>query len=320
MARYTLERAELGDEWDTFVKASPNGTLFSYSMYLEAIGKDVGLWYCMKGEQVKAAFACVEPTPWKAELDDLVVYNGLMHQAPELDQNVSQIRSDRFKVATFVAEELAMRYDIQTFQLHPSVRDVRPWLWVRYLDLLNRYQVRVRYTSHLDIQYTDSPYEEDLLQRMSKSRRQQIAYARRDKVQTVEECGISRFMNWYTHNMARQGQQITRKFSRRLAQSLLSFHNAGLTRWFASYTADGEPGSMAVFGIDDKRAYWLWGANNPELRDSHCGTAVVWDGMCQLAEDGVKEVDLEGVNSPHRGWFKLSFGGSLEPYWQVSLE
>jgi lipid II:glycine glycyltransferase (peptidoglycan interpeptide bridge formation enzyme) len=92
-----------------------------------------------------------------------------------------------------------------------------------------------------------------------------------------------------------------------------------LTRWFTSYTAEGEPGSVVVFGIDDKRAYWLWGASNPELRDAHTGTAVVWDGMMKLAREEGIEVDLEGVNSPHRGWFKLSFGGTLEPYWQVRL-
>ena len=31
----------------------------------------------------------------------------------------------------------------------------------------------------------------------------------------------------------------------------------------------------------------------------------------------IQEVDLEGVNSPERGWFKLSFGGDLRCYHQV---
>jgi len=28
---------------------------------------------------------------------------------------------------------------------------------------------------------------------------------------------------------------------------------------------------------------------------------------------------MEGVNSPHRGWFKLSFGGDIRPYYQIVL-
>ena len=31
----------------------------------------------------------------------------------------------------------------------------------------------------------------------------------------------------------------------------------------------------------------------------------------------IKIVDMEGVNSPQRGWFKLSFGGNLKKYFQV---
>ena len=30
-------------------------------------------------------------------------------------------------------------------------------------------------------------------------------------------------------------------------------------------------------------------------------------------------IDLEGVNSPLRGWFKLSLGGSLTSYYRVKI-
>ena len=36
-----------------------------------------------------------------------------------------------------------------------------------------------------------------------------------------------------------------------------------------------------------------------------------------LNEIGIKTVDLEGVNSPNRGWFKLSFGGNIIPYYEL---
>jgi len=29
----------------------------------------------------------------------------------------------------------------------------------------------------------------------------------------------------------------------------------------------------------------------------------------------IREIDWEGVNSPQRGWFKLGFGGTLQPYY-----
>ncbi|NTW98733.1 MAG: GNAT family N-acetyltransferase, partial [Geobacteraceae bacterium] len=62
----------------------------------------------------------------------------------------------------------------------------------------------------------------------------------------------------------------------------------------------------------------LFGASDPAQRDTPTGTAVLWDAFFHFAVMGLTEVDLEGVNSPKRGWFKLSFGGDLKPYFQVS--
>jgi lipid II:glycine glycyltransferase (peptidoglycan interpeptide bridge formation enzyme) len=77
---------------------------------------------------------------------------------------------------------------------------------------------------------------------------------------------------------------------------------------------------MALFGRDAKRAYYLFGAGDPALRDTSCGTAVLWDAFAALARSGCRELDMEGVNSPKRGWFKLSFGAEILPYYQLVLE
>jgi lipid II:glycine glycyltransferase (peptidoglycan interpeptide bridge formation enzyme) len=86
---------------------------------------------------------------------------------------------------------------------------------------------------------------------------------------------------------------------------------------FVSRTREGSLGSIAVYTFDNKRAYYLFGANDPALRKTPVGTAVLWDAFHALAGKGITQLDLEGVNSPRRGWFKLSFGGDLRPYYQV---
>jgi len=54
-----------------------------------------------------------------------------------------------------------------------------------------------------------------------------------------------------------------------------------------------------------------------DVHDRYSGTIVLWDALKALEKSGVSEVDFEGVNSPARGWFKLSFGGDLRPYYEV---
>ena len=54
---------------------------------------------------------------------------------------------------------------------------------------------------------------------------------------------------------------------------------------------------MAFIGWDTKRAYYIFGANDPNKRNGHSGTAVLWDAFYHLNEMGIKTVDLEGVKN-----------------------
>ena len=63
---------------------------------------------------------------------------------------------------------------------------------------------------------------------------------------------------------------------------------------------------------------YLFGAGSPGLKEHCCGTITFWDAFKDLSKNrGIKEVDFEGVNSPQRGKFKLSFGGDLRTYFQI---
>ena len=39
----------------------------------------------------------------------------------------------------------------------------------------------------------------------------------------------------------------------------------------------------------------------------------------KLRIEGINTIDLEGINSPKRGFWKLGFGGDLLPYYNISM-
>jgi lipid II:glycine glycyltransferase (peptidoglycan interpeptide bridge formation enzyme) len=119
--------------------------------------------------------------------------------------------------------------------------------------------------------------------------------------------------------MSRQGIDVSNEYLDDMRHIITALGKAGKARMFVSRTAKGEMGSMAVMALDQYRAYYLFGANDPALRDTHCGSAVSWDAFAALAESGVRLVDMEGVNSPRRGWFKLSFGAIMQTYYELAL-
>lgn len=320
---YRLQPATLGTEWDVFAAASEDATIFSSSTYLAHIGRKLGLYYCYNADELRAAIAVVESINGEnAVLDDLVIYGGPFFGPPTNGQNHAQRISERFEIGTFIAEALATRYRDISFALPPSITDVRPFLWHNYGLTQDRYTVDIRYTSYLDIaDFALAHKLEDIAiyGAASSARRQQVRYARRDGVTTEPFEDVGAFVSFYRMTMERQGEAVEAEKLNQMEVLVNGLIKAGMAQMFASRTREGTPGSIAVYAIDQRRAYYLFGASDPALRDSPVGTAVLWDAFTVLSKEGVTQVDLEGVNSPRRGWFKLSFGGDLLPYYQISM-
>jgi hypothetical protein len=321
MTKHILEKAELNDKWDELVSKSVNGTVFCSSPYLKHINAKISPFYYRRNQEIRAGVLVIEKEDGQdTYLHDFVIYNGLFFAPPQNKQNRSQIMSEQLEIATFVAEELAGLYKTVHMQLHPSIMDMRPFLWFNYGTDAPTYKIDIRYTSCVNIEdFSNAEKLEDISTYLqaSNARRQEIRYAIRDKVLTREEFNPDLFVDYYNETMKRQDIVVDENVLREMNILITHLFKGKMGRMFVSYVADGKPGSMAFFVMDNKRGYYLFGANDPALRDSHTGTAVLWDAFYILSNEGIKEIDMEGVNSPYRGWFKLSFGGDLKPYYQV---
>lgn len=318
---YRLEEAVADEKWDAFVQKSPSGTLFSLSDYMDATRQPVRLFWCVRGTEKRAAIALTESTDRQnAILHDFLIYNGLMFAPPANKQNRSQIISEHFEIAVDAAAALSARYPQLEMALAPQVDDIRPFLWHNY-GSAPCYVADVRYTAYADIRgFADaqSPEEIPLFAEISYARRQEVRKAIKAQVRTEENDNALALADFYALTMRRQNIAIdpaVHDALHYLAESLL---HKNLARLFISRTAEGEAAAVALFGWDAKRAYYLFGAGDPQYRNTPCGTAVLWDAFRALALAGHSQVDLEGVNSPKRGWFKMSFGPELVPYYQLS--
>lgn len=321
--QYSIEKTSLGETWDRFIMSTPDCTIFARSKYLSNSGCRVGTYHCFNSGELRAAVVLVESDDGSAAiLDDLVIYSGIYFGPPTNGQNRSQQLSERFELASFIAEWMATAYSTIEFALPPSVIDIRPFTWFNYGQDTNRYGADVRYTSILEIgDFATAEKMEDVAAYTlsSSARRQQIRYARRDSVLTEEFSDAGLFADFYLQTMARQGERVPQNKMDNMVNLVQALLVNEMARMFVSKDHHGTPGSVAVYAIDRHQACYLFGANDPNLRNTPTGTAVLWDAFTQLAKDGVTMIDLEGVNSPRRGWFKLSFGGSLTPYYQIKL-
>jgi len=322
--KYSVVQAAVDQQWDEFVRKSPQGTIFSESLYLSASNANCGLYYVLKGKEVKAAFiVSFNADRNKLCLDDLVIYSGILFAADNISVRPGRSRNEKFELTTVIVDWLDERYSQIAISLSPHFEDMRPFLWHKYQsqNADEKFTVDLRYTSYVDISEltVEAPEElTGLFRNLDTLRQRNIREARRNLTQIKVGFEGAKFIEYYECLMARQGETVTIEKLLRMKHLLEVLIQENRAVMLLSGGSDEMPDYITIFCFDNKRAYYLFGAGNPNSSSRFSGSVAFWDAFCLLARvHNVSEVDMEGVNSPKRGWFKLSFGGDLRPYHHV---
>jgi len=321
--KFEIHPLEKFKNWDALVEASPQGTVFSTSLYLDAVGFPYRCYVITKGNQVKAAMCHLVSDDGKlCILDDLVIYNGLMFQNNSCTKE-TKARSERFKITELVIGYLDRMYQRIELALSPHFEDMRPFLWHNYHSARSsdRFKIDLRYTSYLDITEFSSEKNEEalsLFNNMDTIRKRNLREARQKGGYVERDGSVDLFIEFYKELMKRQSDPQPEKKLCRMKMLIETLMRGGKAVLFSTKNAQNEIIYLIIFVFDRKRAYYLFGAGHPGIMERYQGTLGFWEGFRILSQQyGIREVDMEGVNSPKRGWFKLSFGGRLIPYFQI---
>jgi hypothetical protein len=324
MGDFNLRPVDDDGKWDQFVDRSPQGTIFSYSDYLSKAGCKFLRYYICRGTDTRAGLVLALSDDGKScILDDHIIYNGVLLLHPDKNQNQAQKISDEFEILSYISAELPKRFAKVEIALAPQINDLRPFLWHNYKGSESqKWKLDLRYTSYVDLNGINSLPETEFEQNhffksLGKTRRQEVRYARRDGVFAQTSKDFGPFLELYQETMNMQELECSSENISKKRCLLEYLQQIGKAKQFVVENPKGEVVSSAIFCYDKKRAYYLFGGNHPHAKSSYSGTIVLWDAYRELSKSGIEEVDLEGINSPKRGWFKINMGGNLLPYYQV---
>lgn len=74
------------------------------------------------------------------------------------------------------------------------------------------------------------------------------------------------------------------------------------------------------FSTYNNVACYLYGAGDVNNQDRLSGTFCLWKSIENCLKKKIQYIDLEGVNSPKRGSFKITFGRFLKTYYNLKLD
>ena len=314
MSALTLVEVNDDARWDAGVAASAQGTVFCRSAYLRSLGMPFRRLAVLCGGKTLALLPAVEDASGQCLVQPpFTPYQGVLflHDAGALPR---QRLLDEYRVAEFVVAELAMRYREIALTLSWTFQDLRPFLWHNYhLDDGPRFAVKPRYTALLKL---DGASADSFAAQARACRRQELRKAADFTVSDLPD--VERFLDLYAETFARQQIALAPEqlaLVRRITEPALA---QGYGRLSSCTTPQGVA-SINLFVYDQRRAYYLFAANDPALRHTGAATRLMFDNIVHAQQRGVAELDFVGVNSPNRGDFKLSFNPELRLYFEVAL-
>ncbi len=302
--------------WDALVNESPQGHVFSSSAFLQSLGAEYTCYVVTTphGEVLAGSALMLDGDHMARAPYAFTPHQGILFaKRVSLLGNQKRLTSE-FRIATFLIEALLDIYPNFSMALSPFFKDLRPFLWHNYDRVaLPQFDVRQRYTGHLSlINFKLDSY----LEGVRTVRRQEYK-----KTRAVIESSndLDLFLKLYQRTFDRQGVSIDDR-TRLLVESICRKALDNGYGHLSSAHVDGCAASMAFFVTDERCAYYLFGANDPEMRDAHASAKLFIENIVAFAAEGLQRFDFVGVNSPQRGDFKLSFNAELIPYHEVSLK
>jgi len=306
------------NEWDALVDASQQGSIFSSSRYLRALDAPCTryIFRTPNGEAL-AGVAVMEnigapgmhPAPFP-----FTPYQGILFtQAVSARPQHKRITTE-FRITEFIIHSLIEHYGNFNMSLSSTFDDIRPFLWHNYHQPdLPRFTIRNRYTAILGL----SEFQQDAyLKSIRTVRRQEF---KKSTAEIAETEDVALFIELYIKTFERQDIAISDANLALIRSICTSALNHGYGR-LSMATTDAGVASMSLFIHDKRCAYYLFGANDPDLRRTGASTLLMIDNICYMAQRGIAQLDFVGVNSPNRGDFKISFNPALEPYHEVQFE
>jgi len=307
-------------KWDAFVATSPHNTIFCKTVFLDSMGEDYDLILVSEDDspQLGAVVIKKDGRPVIAPCGP-TMYQGILFSKEMAEHPSHRKIKTALETTEFMLQNMSEAYGRISFALHYGIEDLRGFQWFHYHQPeLGRFRLDLSYTGIIDLKSCGN--FEAYLAKVRKVRRYEYNRAGRDGLVLETSRDIDLFDRLHALTIENQGHVRSAEevnHVRRIAGQALE---KGFGEMVICRTAQGDAASAVLFIFDEKKAYYLFGANHPEFRDTNSGTYALVDQIKRSFDKGLESVDVCGINSPNRGDFKTSLGAEPFPYFTATWE
>ena len=310
-------------DWDQFIDNSEFGTIFSTTTYLDACDVSYDLYFIHLNGNTKAGLCLIRGASNKNVIsDDLIIYSGLIFNTFNKD-NIADIVNQKFLISEFVSKQLPKIYNEIDMTFSPEYVDPRAFQFYGYGKNIKQYNLLVKFTSHVDTSSmieSNDVLETETFFNIRPTKRRDIKKALSEGYNVSFSSDPSIFLDFYEQNLKNQKALISKEYLSRLNNLINNLVRNKMAVIINISDKNNTNLYSVIYCWDRRKAYYLFGSGTLVNQKHWQGIAANWEAFQYVAKSHkIKLIDLEGINSPERGKFKLSLGGKIIPYYNISL-
>lgn len=313
---YIISKLTNLKNWEKFETNSPQSNIFSSKETLENFKDDVDLYEIRKGDEIKSLIYLYSEDKKKI-LSEPLIYSGILF-GPKKNQKNCRYISEKFNLIEIIIEKILLKYSFLEFNLHYNIDDIRPFQWLNYHNSEKpKFQINNRFTSVINTKHKtiDEIFEkfDDVKQRDIKKseKNENISFNYERNLKILKEL--------YLQTIEKSNSTISKKFLDQQINFLDTIYDQK-KGFQTNILLNDKIVYCNFFSIHNNVACYLYGAGDYKIKDRLVGTYCVWKSIEKCLEKNVYSIDLEGVNSPNRGSFKITFGGDLKNYYNLKID
>lgn len=306
---------EIDNIYSNFIKFSSQKNIFCSKEILEFFFNDLDLYSINKNNKIKS-FVYLLKDKNNFIISEPFIYSGIINH-PKLNMKNSRYNNEVFKINELIINEIFKNYENINLNLSPNFLDARPFLWFNYgKHDKKKFLVTPCYTSIIDIQ---SKKPIDVFNEIDDVKRRDINKVLKDKNYKVKnQINLPLIKRFYEDTMKKNKGNFNNYAFNRIFEFMETQINRDKIIQTTVYYFE-KPMYSVLFLNDDNTSCYLYGSGDVEIKNRYAGSLALWKAIEQSLDKKLSFIDLEGINSPNRGEYKLNFGGNIKDYYNICL-
>jgi len=288
--------------WNEFVDASPQGTIFAKSWYLDALNIDYKILAVLKNNSIEAGIVLTKNEINLYSNPMFAKYLGIMYAPFEGDYY--NIESKEYKYAQLLAEKLE-KINSFDYYFHPNFKNHIPLHWHNFI-------AQVRYTYIID---NKEPLEQIYNNFQNKIIKKNIKYAQKNGVEVKRDVDFEIFWDLVNKTYIRQGSKAP--FSKdRIKKYIIELKRRGVFESFGAFESDGRCSCVCGIVYDNRSSYLLFNGIDTDIMTRGANALMIWESI-KFFHDICEFYDFEGSMLPGAEPFFRKFGGKRVIYMNI---